>query len=141
VCFAGIAGRFGEKPKILKTEQLMKTKILLGLLFACGLIAAGLTGCASQKETHAKLSKADAEKIALAKVPNGSIKEGELEKEHGKLIWSFDIATTGTTDITEVQVDAITGVVASMEKETAAEQEKERQEDAKSSGNEKEDKD
>ena len=42
-----------------------------------------------------------------------------MEKEHGKLIWSFDIATPDTKDITEVNVDAITGDVVSVEKEAA----------------------
>jgi len=53
-------------------------------------------------EAQAKVSRTDAEKIALAKVPDGTIKEGEIEKENGKLIgsvlirhyqliWSFDI--------------------------------------------------
>jgi uncharacterized membrane protein YkoI len=89
-----------------------------------------LVGCVSEKcERHneqakqakltaeAKVSKDDAEKTALAKVPNGTIKESELEKEHGKLIWSFDVATPDTKDITEVNVDAITGDVVSTEKE------------------------
>ena len=44
---------------------------------------------------EAKVSKDDAEKTALAKVPNGTIKEAEIEKEHGKLIWSFDIDHAG----------------------------------------------
>ena len=92
-----------------------------------------LTGCVCAKgEKHhnkeakqaklmaqAKVSKDAAGKTALAKVPNGTIKEGELEKEKGKLIWSFDITTPDTKDITEVAVDAITGDVVSVEKESA----------------------
>jgi uncharacterized membrane protein YkoI len=45
------------------------------------------------------------------------LKEAEIEKEKGKLIWSFDLATPGTKDITEVTVDAITGEIASVETE------------------------
>jgi uncharacterized membrane protein YkoI len=41
---------------------------------------------------EAKMSKDAAEKTALTKA-NGTIKESDLEKEHGKLIWSFDVAT------------------------------------------------
>ncbi|HEY4984571.1 MAG TPA: PepSY domain-containing protein, partial [Verrucomicrobiae bacterium] len=98
-----------------------------------------LTGCVCAKgEKHhnkeakqarlmakAKVSRADAEKTALAKVPNGTIKEGELEKEKGKLIWSFDITTPDTKDITEVNVDAITGDVVAVEKEAAESETKE----------------
>jgi uncharacterized membrane protein YkoI len=112
----------------------------------CSALAASLlTGCVCEKgELHnkeakqaklmaeAKVSKDDAQKTALAKVPNGMIKESELEKEHGKLIWSFDVATPGTTDITEVNVDAITGDVVSTEKEAPEGQdEKQKKEDDK----------
>jgi len=99
-------------------------KYILGPTLALALIAAGLAGCATDKEeqanleAQAKVTKADAERIALGKVPGGTVKEGELEKEKGKLIWSFDIATPGTQDITEVAVDAISGNVVSVTKET-----------------------
>jgi uncharacterized membrane protein YkoI len=48
-----------------------------------------------------------------------------LEKEHGKLQWSFDVSTPDSKDITEVNVDAIIGDVVSTEKETPEEQNKE----------------
>ncbi len=82
-------------------------------------------------EAQAKITKAEAEKIALDKVPGGTVKEGDIEKEKGKLLWSFDITTPGTTDITEVQVDAMSGAVVDVAKETVADQEKEKKEDAK----------
>jgi outer membrane murein-binding lipoprotein Lpp len=87
---------------------------------------------ASQAElmAQAKISKDTAQQTALAKVPNGTIKEGEIEKENGKLQWSFDVATPGSTDITEVNVDAMTGDVISMDKESAADEAKEAAEDA-----------
>lgn len=115
----------------------MKNSILHSLI---AILAIGaLTGCVCAKgEKHhnkeakqaklmaqAKVSKDDAGKTALAKVPNGTIKEGELEKEKGKLIWSFDITTADTKDITEVNVDAITGDVVSVEKEAAESETKE----------------
>ena len=77
-------------------------------------------------EAKAKVTKDEATKIALSKVAKGTVKECELEKEHGKLIWSFDIATPGTTDITEVAVDAITGQIVSVDKESAADEAKEK---------------
>ena len=48
------------------------------------------------------------------------------------MIWSFDIATPGSKDITEVAVNAITGEVVSMDKETPEDQAKEKAADAKS---------
>ena len=114
-------------------------------IVCCALAATLLTGCASgkcckcEKKEHrhkeaklmaeAKVSKDAAEKTALAKVPNGAIKEAEIEKEKGKLQWSFDVATPDTKDITEVNVDAITGDVVSVEKEAAGEKAKDKDKD------------
>src|SRR4030088_3513870 len=67
---------------------------------------------------EAKISEADARTTALAKVPGGAVSSSELEKEHGKLIWSFDIATVGSKNITEVQVDAKPGKIVSTKIET-----------------------
>ena len=72
----------------------------------------------AQLRTQAKVSKSDAEKTALGKVPNGSVESAELEKEHGKLVWSFDIAKPNTKNITEVQVDAKTGRITAVAEET-----------------------
>src|ERR1035437_2073542 len=74
---------------------------------------------------QAKVSKETAQQTALAKVPNGTVKESEIEMEKGKLIWSFDITTPDTKDITEVSADAITGEVVSVEKEAAESETKE----------------
>ena len=106
----------------------MKIKNVVHSILA-GALALSLTACASSESrlaARAKISRADAEKTALTKAPNGTVKEGELEEEHGKLIWSFDIATPGTKDITEVGVNAITGEIVSVENETAAQQAKEK---------------
>ena len=117
----------------------MTIKNITCSILTLSLIAGGLTACMTEKEdrnepkleSQAKVSKAEAQATALAKVPGGTIKEGGLEKEKGKLIWSFDIATPGTKDITEVAVDAITGAVIAVDKETPAQQEAEKKADAK----------
>jgi hypothetical protein len=120
----------------MKIRTIICSTLTLGLL-AGGLTACCCTQCKDKEEPKAKLAaqakitKAEAQKIALDKVPGGTIKEGELEKEKGRIIWSFDIATPGTKDITEVQVDAMTGAVVDISKETGADQEKEKKEDAK----------
>src|SRR5580698_5006271 len=102
----------------------MKKKIAISGLLAAAIIAVGAVGCASEQQeqaelqAQAKISKEQAEQTALAKAPGGTIKEGELENEGGKLIWSFDIATPGAKDTTEVNVDAITGDIVSVTSET-----------------------
>ena len=97
----------------------MKKHLGLCLLLATGLVAGCKTENESTLQEQAKVSKADAQATALTKVSNGTVKEGELEKEHGRLIWSFEINTPDTKDITEVNVDAITGEVVNIEHEKA----------------------
>lgn len=94
-------------------------------------------GCESEKgerhenqatlQSQAKISKADAERIALAQAPTGSIKESELEREKGKLIWSIDITVPGSKEITEVNVDARSGQVIGVEKENPKAEAKEKE--------------
>jgi len=79
----------------------------------------------AQLMKEAKVTKSQAEKIALTKIRGGIVKSAELEKEHGLLIWSFDIAKPGTKNITEIQVDAKTGRIASVQIETPKDQAKE----------------
>ncbi|MGI8481807.1 MAG: PepSY domain-containing protein [Chthoniobacterales bacterium] len=112
-----------------------KTATLVGSLafFAVVTVSGALLAAPSQAELmrEAMVSKGQAEKTALDKVPHGIIKSEELEREHGKLIWSFDIGTSGTKSITEVQVDAKTGKIVSMQVETPKDQAKETAADKK----------
>ena len=110
----------------------MKIKEIVLLSVTTGLLVVGLTACStSPSAKEAKVSKADAEKNALNRVLNGTIKEAELEKEKGKLIWSFDVATPGTKNITEVNVDAITGEIVAVDIETPEKEGKEAAEEGK----------
>jgi len=107
------------------THSIKRLRLALGIAAVLGTIS---TACAidSTLQSQAKISKSAAEKIALSKVPAGTIQSAELEKERGKLIWSFDISKPGTKDITEVQVDARNGGIVSVQVETPAAQIKER---------------
>jgi uncharacterized membrane protein YkoI len=67
---------------------------------------------------QAKVTADSALKVALARVPNGKMKSGEIEREDGRLVYSFDLVVTGKKGIEEVQVDALTGRVVSVELET-----------------------
>jgi hypothetical protein len=80
-------------------------------------------------KADAKVRVEEARAIALKKVP-GDIKEEELEKENGKLVYSFDIRAAGQKDITEVQVSAIDGSIVSVEKENAAHEASEKKQEA-----------
>jgi uncharacterized membrane protein YkoI len=87
----------------------------------------------------AKVSRDDAQKTALSSLKDpskASVKEGELEAEHGCLVYSFDIAIEGQSGLQEVQVDAGNGKVLSSKHESAkAEADEKAKERAKPSGN------
>lgn len=76
---------------------------------------------------QAKISKEQAQETALKRAP-GTVESAELEREHGKLVYSFDIRNSKSTT-TEVQVSAITGKIVRVEHENkkheAAEKRKE----------------
>ena len=80
---------------------------------------------------EAKISQTAARATALKEVPNGKVKSSELERENGKLIYSFDIATPGKTGVEEVNVDAIDGSVVSQQHESAKTEKKEAAKESK----------
>ena len=82
-----------------------------------------------QKE--AKISEADARATALKQVPNGTVKSEELEREKGKLIYSYDISVPGKTGIDEVNVNAIDGSVVGKSHESPKTEKKEAKQEAK----------
>lgn len=69
---------------------------------------------------QARVSKAAATKAALSSVPDARVQSAEIEREHGRLIWSFDLAQAHKPGITEIQVSAITGRIVSQQHESGA---------------------
>ena len=98
--------------------------VTLALVAPAALAAQPIKGSATLR-AQAKVTGDSAKKIALAQVPNGKIRSGELENEKGKLIYSFDIKVAGKSGVEEVNVDATTGAVVSHEHETAKAERKE----------------
>jgi hypothetical protein len=102
--------------------------LAVSLSVAPALLASKDTQSALQKE--AKISMTRAREIALKKAP-GKIESGELEREHGKLIYSFDIRQPGKSGITEVAVDAMNGKIIDVHHETPAKEAAEKKQEAK----------
>src|SRR5690242_1919057 len=100
------------------------------LVLMLGLAVAAADQKSSQKQLRkeARITMQQARATALKEVP-GKIKESELERENGQLVYSFDIRTKA--GIKEVQVDAITGKVVSVETESKAQEAKEKAGDKK----------
>ena len=115
-------------------------------LFAA-MLALGAAGVASAQATkapakkaaesqaslrkEAKIAEADARKTALAAVPGGKVQSHELERENGKLIYSYDIKVAGKSGIEEVNVDAMTGAIVAHEHEDAKKEATEKKAEAK----------
>jgi uncharacterized membrane protein YkoI len=78
---------------------------------------------------QAKITMEQARETALKRV-SGTIEDGELEKEKGKLVYSFDIRTSDKM-ITEVWVDAKSGEIINVEKEDAQKEDAEKKQDNK----------
>ena len=97
--------------------------LLFAGLTTLSLSAAGETD--AQLEAQAKISKKQAEQIALAKVPNAKIQSEEIENEHNALVWSFDMVKPGSKNVTEVLVNAKTGKIVEVTTETPGDQAKE----------------
>lgn len=113
--------------------------IVIAATFALGgtIAAKNNTDSAAQEiSRQTKITMEQARKIALERA-SGKIESEELEKEHGKLIYSFDIRNAQGT-ITEVNVDAYTGAVIAVEEEDAqkeaAENQKEKSEKMQKKG-------
>jgi uncharacterized membrane protein YkoI len=81
--------------------------------FVALVVAASIPVLAQAKLPEPKISNAAATRTALASVPGGVVKSSEIETEHGKLIYSFDISVTGKSGVEEIAVDAMTGRILS----------------------------
>ena len=92
---------------------------------AAGLFAFGAHAAQAQDTTHharaarkksaktslkseARISEDSARVIALSGLPSGSkVREAELEREKGTVVWSFDIKVPGKAGVEEVLVSAL----------------------------------
>ncbi|MEO7457740.1 MAG: PepSY domain-containing protein [Gemmatimonadaceae bacterium] len=104
---------------------LLTTAVVFSAASIAGAQAAGKHETEKQLAAEAKITKPAATKTALAQVPGGKVKSSELERENGKLVYSFDISSKGKSGIDEVQVDAITGAFVNKVHETPAMEKKE----------------
>ena len=106
----------------------------LGLLpLAAHAATAGGTASAEQArlQKEARISSKHAREIALAHVRRGTIESSELERENGKLIYSFDIHEAGRHDVTEVNVDAMNGRIVAIGHENARKEAAEKKKESK----------
>ena len=104
-------------------ESMKPTSVLFAIMGALLLTTCVSRAVAKQKAGRtARISRAEAAKIAAVEAPLGGLKGSELEKEDGKRVWCLDHGMPGRKDITEVQVDALTGEVICVVEKTPARQ-------------------
>lgn len=80
---------------------------------------------------EAKISEAAAALTAQKRFPKATIEGVELEREDGKLIYSYDMKTKGKSGADEVNVDAVTGKIISVLHESPVIEKKEAAAEAK----------
>lgn len=74
---------------------------------------------------QATVTETAARKTALARVPRGTVQAVELEREGGHLQYSYDIKVARRPGITEVNVDARSGKVIDVHRESAKDEARE----------------
>ena len=85
----------------------------------------------AELQKEAKMTMEEARTTALKTVPGATIQAGEIEREGGKLIYSFDMKVPGKTGIDEVNIDAMTSKLVSHQHETPKDERAEAKADAK----------
>jgi hypothetical protein len=99
--------------------KITSSGLLAGCTLAAMMLVLGTTNASAQK----RITMKEARQTALASVPGAKVVGGELEKEDGMEIYSFDLRVSG--GITEVWVDSHSGVIVKTERETKADEKKE----------------
>lgn len=84
--------------------------------------ASGLASDNNAAKNPGKITKAKAERIALAKMPGGRIRSAELETVRGRHFWSVYIAKSGSKNAKEIRVDAISGQILAVQTERPEDQ-------------------
>jgi hypothetical protein len=108
------------------------------LALALVVVAAPVAGAQSYKKDipdslskQTKVTEMAAAATAQKRVPKGKIDAVELERENGRLMYSYDFKVPGKSGIDEVNVDALTGKVLAVAHESPATEKKEAAADAK----------
>ncbi len=96
----------------------MKTLSLLALVLA---FQAGSLQ-AEPAATKDKITRDEAQHLALNKVPNSSVRSARLEQVNGRGIWLIEVAKRGTNKQQQILVDATSGrIVPALEPAAPAE--------------------
>ncbi len=116
----------------MKISAISSAALTALLVLAPAGLHAAKTGDETKLQKEAKISMKEAKEIALKHVKKLSrIESSELEREHGTLIYSFDIREPHRKDVTEVNVDAIDGKIVAIDHENPKKEAAEKKQEAK----------
>jgi uncharacterized membrane protein YkoI len=105
----------------MKPKDFLRSVILVVALFALG-VSSGIASEKLEAKHSSKITKAIAERIALTKLPGGSIRSAELETVRGQRFWAVYIAKPGSKNAKEIRVDATSGQILAVQTERPADQ-------------------
>jgi hypothetical protein len=105
----------------MRAKEFLRPAILIVTLIVAG-ISSGLASDNNEASHPSKITKAKAERIALAKMPGGRIRSAELENAHGRHFWSVYIAKPGSKNAKEIRVDATSGQILAVQTERPEDQ-------------------
>jgi uncharacterized membrane protein YkoI len=105
----------------MKLKDFLRSATLIVALSTLGL-SSGVADDKSSAKHSSKITKASAERIALAKMPGGRIHSAELETARGRRFWSVYIAKPGSKNAKEIRVDATSGQILAVQTERPEDQ-------------------
>jgi hypothetical protein len=104
----------------MKPNDFLRSVIVIVALSAFG-ISSGVASDKIEAKHSSKITKARAERIALTKVPGGSIRSAELETARQRF-WAVFIAKPGSKNAKEIRVDATSGQILAVQTERPGDQ-------------------
>ena len=105
----------------MKPKDFLRAVILIVALSAFG-ISSGAANDKNEAKHMGKITKTKAERMALTKVPGGSIRSAELETARGQRFWSVYIAKPASKNAKEIRVDATSGKILAVQTERPEDQ-------------------
>jgi hypothetical protein len=106
---------------IMKPKDFLRSVILIVALSAFG-ISSGVTSDNNEAKHSRKITKARAERIALTKVPGGSIRSAELQTARGQRFWAVYVVKPGSKNAKEIHVDASSGQILTVQTQKPGDQ-------------------
>ena len=105
----------------MKPTAFLQSVVLIAALTAFA-VSSGVSSGKNDPKHSATITKAQAERIALTKVPGGRIRSAELETAQGHRFWSVYVAKPGSKNAKEIRVDTASGQILAVQTERPEDQ-------------------